>query len=87
MDISLIFGLNDWITNSFSLKTSLLGLMVLDEVLGGLDTSGFETVSNLLFNEGKNKAVIVIDHNSELASYTNKVWIVEKRNGISQLTQ
>lgn len=87
VDISLIFGLNYWITSMFGLKTSLLGIMVLDEVLGGLDASGFETVANLLYNEGKTKAVVVIDHSTDLGSYTNKIWTVVKRNGISQLNQ
>lgn len=87
VDISLIFGLNSWIQKTFGLKASLLGLMILDEVLGGLDASGFETVANLLYNEGKNKAIMVIDHSADLGSYTNRVWTVVKRNGISQLNQ
>lgn len=86
VDSSLCFGLNRYITEMKQLgKEGLLGLIILDEVFGGLDKTGEDNLAMLLCREGRNKAVFVIDHALDLFSYSDRIWVVNKKNSISNL--
>jgi len=85
VDVSLCFGLNDWVSKRYALPSGLLGVIIFDEVFSFMDSSGEETVANLLFEEGINKALFVIDHSMNLKSYADRVWVVKKIGSISML--
>jgi len=83
--LPLCFGLNKWISSKYGINNGLLGIIVLDEMFSHTDEKFRESVSNMLYNEGKNRAIFVIDHSDILAGYTNQVWNVTKENDTTQL--
>jgi len=85
VDISLIFGLNKWISSKHNIDNGIFGLIILDEVFSFLDSTGSETTAQLLWDEGKNRNIFVIDHALGLSSYADRIWTVNKVNGVSKL--
>lgn len=86
VDVALCFGLNKFVSSRYALVSyGLLGIIILDEIFSYLDKAGEESVSQLLWNEGRNKAVFVVDHALGLSSYADKIWKVIKENGVSRL--
>lgn len=85
VDLSLIFGLNRWVSEKYSVPSGILGLIILDECFSYLDVSGSEVVAQLLFEEGKDRSIFVIDHSLSLSSYATNIWTVIKQDGISTL--
>lgn len=83
--LPLCFGLNKWISSKYGIKNGLLGIIVLDEMFSHTDEKFRESVSHMLYNEGQNRAIFVIDHADILAGYTNQVWNVTKENDTTQL--
>jgi len=85
VDISLCFGLNSWVSSRYGLPNGLLGVLIFDEIFSFLDKSGEESTATLLYEQGANKAIFVIDHAMNLSSYAVRVWKVRKVGGISTL--
>lgn len=85
VDVSVCFGLNKFVSEKYGVVNGVLGLVILDEVFSFLDKAGEESVAELLWNEGKNKSVFVIDHALNLSSYANSIWVVHKDKDISTL--
>lgn len=85
VDISLCFGLNAWVSARYNLPNGLLGVVILDEIFSFLDKAGEETAATLLYHEGMNKAIFVIDHALNLSSYAVRLWKVRKVGDISTL--
>jgi DNA repair exonuclease SbcCD ATPase subunit len=83
--LPLCFGLNKWISSKYGIKNGLLGIIVLDEMFSHTDEKFRESVSHMLYNEGQNRVIFVIDHSDILAGYTNQVWNVTKENDTTQL--
>jgi Herelleviridae exonuclease len=67
----------------FSWLSSTCNVLFCDELLDGLDESGREAVLNILSK--LRGTVLVITHEKGLKAKFEKVWVVEKRNGISKL--
>jgi DNA repair exonuclease SbcCD ATPase subunit len=85
VDVSLCFGLNDWVSRRYGIPNGLLGVIVFDEVFSFLDKTGEESTAELLFEEGVNKALFVIDHALNLQSFADRIWQVKKVNQVSIL--
>lgn len=86
IDCALCFGLSKYITLKYQLGSGgILGLLILDEVFSYLDQTGEDALAILLAEEGKDKAVFVIDHMFGLKAYADDVWTVKKASGISTL--
>jgi len=85
VDCSVCFGLNHWVSEKYGLEHGLLGILILDEIFGFLDTEGAELVAQLLWSEGKKQSVFVIDHALDLSSWAQKVWKVSKENELTRL--
>ena len=87
VDCSLIFGLSKYLETKYNLGAQgLLGVLVLDEVFGGLDKSGEDTLINLLAEESKSKAIFIIDHLLNLTGSADRVWTVGKIEDVSFIT-
>lgn len=61
--------------------------IILDEPFNGLDASGRELVVDILSKVSQNKQIWIVDHASETKAMFDKVITVEKRNGISNISQ
>jgi len=85
VDSSICLSINKWISMRLGVKHGLLGIMVLDELFSGIDEMGAQSIATLLNNEGKQKAVFVIDHALGLSSYADRIIEVVKINGVSHL--
>jgi DNA repair exonuclease SbcCD ATPase subunit len=85
VDLSLIFGLNRWVSEKYLVPNGILGLIILDECFSYLDVSGSEVVAQLLLEEGNDRSIFVIDHSLSLSSYAINIWTVVKENGVSTL--
>ena len=86
VDCSLIFALSKYLEEKYELGSQgLLGIMVLDEVFGGLDTEGIDSLISLLERESKGKSIFIIDHNPRLTAFADRVFTVKKENNISSL--
>ena len=85
VDVSLCFGLNEWVSTRYALPNGLLGVIIFDEVFSFLDKTGEEATADLLFEEGVNKAIFVIDHALNLQSFADRIWRVRKVDQVSVL--
>lgn len=64
-----------------------LSPIILDEPFDGLDGSGRELIVELLEQLSVNRGIVIVDHSSEVKSMFSKVINVEKRDGISHISQ
>jgi DNA repair exonuclease SbcCD ATPase subunit len=85
IDIAVCLAFSAWIRQRFNLKSSLLGIMILDEVMSFLDSSAEDCIAPILQQEALNKAVFVISHTKELSTYCDKVITVKKENMVSRI--
>jgi DNA repair exonuclease SbcCD ATPase subunit/predicted phosphodiesterase len=86
VDIAMCFGLNKWVKNKYNLNgSSLLGLMIMDEVFSGLDSLGVESVANLISEEGRSRSIYVISHDDAFISFADNIINVKKENGVSKI--
>ena len=86
VDCSLIFGLSKYLEIKYNLGAQgLLGILILDEVFGGLDKSGEDTLVSLLDRESKHKAIFIIDHLLNLTGSADRIWTVGKTDDVSFL--
>jgi len=85
VDVSLCLSINKWISMKMGVKHGLLGMMVLDELFSGIDSLGEESIATLLNEEGKCKAVFVIDHALSLSSYADRIITIVKELDVSRL--
>ena len=69
----------------FSWLSRMCNLLLVDELLDGLDDAGRETVLSILSRQ--RGTTIVISHNKEVKSKIGQVWTVRKTSGISTLEQ
>jgi ABC-type Mn2+/Zn2+ transport system ATPase subunit len=62
-------------------------LLVLDEFLENVDTTGAEIIIDIINNmfDSENIGIYIITHNNSLKSHFNSVITVEKENGCSTL--
>lgn len=67
----------------FSWLSNACNLLLVDELLDGLDSSGRESILNIL--SSLRGTVLVITHEKEMKAKFRKVWTVVKRKGISHL--
>jgi DNA repair exonuclease SbcCD ATPase subunit len=67
----------------FAWISRLSNLLLVDELLDGLDESGRERVLEIL--SSLRGTILVISHRRELKSKIGRVWTVEKKNGFSRL--
>ena len=84
LSLALDFAILDVLSAQYSLN---LNPVVLDEPFSGLDNLGRELVIDVLTKVSQNRQVWVVDHASEAKSMFNSVLKVEKRNGVSSVTQ
>lgn len=84
-NLPLCLGLNKWISTKYGVPNGIFGLMIFDELFCFTDTKFRENVAQILFAEGKNKSIFVIDHSDTLMAYTSDLWLVTKENDITQL--
>jgi DNA repair ATPase RecN len=85
LDSAVCLAINKWISLRMGVRHGLFGMMVLDELFNNIDRLGEEAIATLLNDEGKHKAVFVISHTPELASYADRIITVVKENGVSSL--
>ena len=79
IDVSILLSLQNLI---FSRGANNCNLVVFDEVFEHLDITGVERVVNLLREEAKDKAILVISHQNELKDYfDNQILVVKDENG------
>jgi DNA repair exonuclease SbcCD ATPase subunit len=84
IDVAILLSLQNLI---FKRSVKSCNLVVLDEVFENLDQPGIERVVNLLTEESKDKAVFVISHTSELASwFSNQIVVKKNSQGISSIS-
>lgn len=67
----------------FAWLSRISNLLLIDELLDGLDESGRESVLNILGT--LRGTVLTITHKKDLKSRIGKVWLVTKKNGVSRL--
>lgn len=84
LSLCVDFALIDVMEQQFGIYVSPV---VLDEPFDGLDSEGKELIVELLRTIAERRHVIVIDHASELKSMFSKTLLVEKRGGISSISQ
>jgi exonuclease SbcC len=84
LSLALDFAIIDVLSSQYNID---INPIVLDEPFGGLDNLGRELVIDVLTKVSGNRQIWVVDHASEAKSMFNSVVRVEKRNGISQITQ
>jgi DNA repair exonuclease SbcCD ATPase subunit len=83
MEIATDLALMDLVA---SREGARLDLLMMDEVLDGLDAEGAQRVVMLLQELRKNHGtILVISHQDDLADAFEKAWYVTKRNGESKL--
>jgi len=85
VDVAVCLALNSWVSVRNNIPKGLLGFIAFDELFSFIDRLGEEEIGVLFSAQGKNKALFVISHTSELSSYADNQWLVEKKNGISNL--
>lgn len=85
VNLPLCFGLNKWISKKYGIENGIFGIMILDELFCYTDEKFRDNVADLLNDEGKSKAIFVIDHADTLVSYTDNLWLVTKQNEVTQL--
>jgi DNA repair exonuclease SbcCD ATPase subunit len=85
IDIAVCLAFSAWIRQRFALRSSLLGIMILDEVMSFLDASAEDCIAPILQEEAKDKAVFIISHTRELSSYCDRVITVKKENMVSRI--
>ena len=80
LDLSLLFLFQD-------LQEKLLGksfnILVLDEILGGVDINKVNTVMDILSES--NKTIFIVEHWLDLNNYNITEWEVVKENGFSKI--
>jgi DNA repair exonuclease SbcCD ATPase subunit len=84
LSLALDFAILDVLSAQYNLN---LNPIILDEPFGGLDNLGRELVIDVLTKVSQNRQIWVVDHASEAKSMFNSTVRVEKRNGISSITQ
>ena len=84
-NLPLCLGLNKWISQKYGVPNGIFGVMIFDELFCFTDTKFRENVAQVLFEEGKNKSIFVIDHSDTLMAYTSDLWLVSKQNDVTQL--
>jgi len=80
LSLAADFAILDVLKKQFGI---VLNPIILDEPFDGLDSIGRETVIELLDRISKDKQIWVIDHASEAKTLFPKIVKVEKRSGIS----
>ena len=85
VDVSLCMTLNRWVRMKYQLSHGLLGVLILDELFSYVDHLGEEAIATLLYDEGRDKAVYVVSHTSDLSSYGDKMITIVKSAGISSI--
>jgi DNA repair exonuclease SbcCD ATPase subunit len=83
LSLCIDFALLDVLSNQFSIR---INPVMLDEPFDGLDTSGKEIVVGLLETISKERQILVVDHASESKTLFSKIIRVEKKSGISFIT-
>ena len=84
LSLALDFAILDVLSAQYNLN---LNPIILDEPFSGLDNLGRELVIDVLTKVSQNRQIWVVDHASEAKSMFNSTVRVEKRNGISSITQ
>lgn len=84
LSLALDFAILDVLSAQYNLN---LNPIILDEPFSGLDNLGRELVIDVLTRVSQNRQIWVVDHASEAKSMFNSTVRVEKRNGISSITQ
>lgn len=64
-----------------------IDLRVLDEPFSGIDHEGKELAFNMLVEVGKDKQVIVVDHDALFKQRFESVLVVEKTDGVSRIAK
>lgn len=82
IDLCILLAFQDLLLAQSTRKWNLL---IFDEVLDALDTSGSEAVIDLFRLIAQDKNIFVISHNDDVKRYFEDVIIVQKKNGISYL--
>lgn len=85
LDLAICLSLNKWFAVRYNLSHGLLGLLILDELFGFVDKAGEESAALLLQEEGRNKAVVVVSHTSELSSFCDRTVMVSKKDDVSRI--
>jgi len=67
----------------FSWISSVCNILLVDELLDSIDSSGREAILRIL--SGLRGTVLVVTHEKELKAKFEKVWTVVKRKGVSHL--
>lgn len=83
LSIAVDFAIVDVMETMFGI---IINPIMLDEPFVGLDNANRERVFELLEKIACNKQIIVIDHSSESKAAFSTTILVEKRNGISNIT-
>ena len=83
IDVSILLALQNLI---FSRNANNSNLVIFDEVFESLDITGIERLVNLLKEEAKDKALLVISHQNELRDYfDNQILVVKDNAGFSRI--
>ncbi len=85
VDMALCMALNHWVGQRYGVPHGLLGIIIFDEIFSFLDKLGEELVAGMLQEEAHDRAILIITHTGELASYADRVWVARKVEGLSCL--
>jgi DNA repair exonuclease SbcCD ATPase subunit len=85
VDCAVALSFACWLKKQYSLKTSLLGILVFDELFDSLDDSARECLLPILRAEGENQAVFCISHSNDLSHSADRIIKVKKVNRVSEL--
>lgn len=83
VELATNFALSDIVANRSSKN---LNILLLDEIMQGIDTEGQERVVDLLKNLARDREnIFIIDHNPIIKDLISNKIRVEKKNGISKI--
>lgn len=82
IDVCILLALQDLISTR---STKVWNLMIMDEIMDSLDTTGIQNLIDLFKSTIGQKAVYLISHNSDIKQYFDESLVFIKENGVSRL--
>lgn len=82
IDVCILLALQDLIGTR---STKTWNLMIMDEIMDSLDTTGIQNLIDLFRNNLGSKSIYLISHNSDIKQYFDESLLFIKEGGISRL--
>jgi DNA repair exonuclease SbcCD ATPase subunit len=82
IDVCIILALQDLIATR---ATKTWNLMIFDEIMDALDTTGIQNLIELFRAIAKDKSTYIISHSTDLKQYFDSAIVIVKKDGVSSL--